>query len=149
MQTNEIHNQQLAKAIAIAAEAFKGKLDKGGQPYILHCLRVMAGVDQSDPQLMQVAVLHDLLEDCPDWNYDRPRAEGFGNKVCFLVGLLTHEKAEDYQSYILRIQANPLATAVKLADLRDNTNITRLKGLRPQDFERLEKYHRAYVTLNS
>lgn len=143
----DIHNAQLAKAIAIAADAFKGKLDKGGQPYILHCLRVMNGVSQSDPQLMQAAVLHDLIEDCDEWTVDRLRAEGFSYKVCGLIEMLTHEKSEPYQDYIERIGVNPLAREIKLADLRDNTNITRLKGLRPQDFERLEKYHRAYVTL--
>ncbi len=145
--TTEKHNAQLAKAIAIAANAFKGKLDKGGQPYILHCLRVMNGIDQSNPQLMQVAVLHDLIEDCPDWTIARLEEEDFSVRVCDLIEMLTHENDEPYDDYIRRISANPLASEVKLADLRDNTNITRLKGLRPQDFERLEKYHRAYVTL--
>lgn len=149
MLPQDYQNQQLAKAIAIASVAFKDKLDKGGQPYILHCLRVMAGVDPSDPQLMQMAVLHDLIEDCPEWNIGRLAREGFTMKVCAVVEMLTRDKAEDYEDYIGRISTNPYATAVKIADLRDNTNITRLKGLRPQDFERLEKYHRAYVTLNS
>jgi (p)ppGpp synthase/HD superfamily hydrolase len=145
----DIHNTQLEKAIAIAATAFQGKLDKGGQPYILHCLRVMNGVNQSDKEIMQMAVLHDLVEDCPDWTVQRLHEEGFSHKVCSVIELLTHNKIEDYTEYISRISTNPHATEIKLADLRDNTTITRLKDLRPQDFERLKKYHRAYRQLIS
>jgi guanosine-3',5'-bis(diphosphate) 3'-pyrophosphohydrolase len=141
--------ERLAQAIAIAATAFRFKLDKGGQPYILHCLRVMNGVNQQDPQLMQMAVLHDLIEDCPDWSINQLREKGFSHKVCGVLELLTHEKSVPYADYIEKLSANPYAVEVKLADLRDNSNITRLKGLEAEDFERLEKYHRAYVTLMS
>ena len=143
----EAQNVLLAKAIALAATAFQGQLDKGGQPYVMHCLRVMNGVDPSDPQLQQAAVLHDLVEDCPSWTVAGLRAEGFSDRVCGLVALLTHHPQEAYPDYIDRLSADPLARAIKLADLRDNMNLARLKRLRPQDLDRLAKYHRAYVVL--
>jgi hypothetical protein len=61
--------------------------------------------------------------------------------------LLTHAPDEPYDAYIKRIATNRDATKIKLEDLRDNSDITRLKGLRQKDFERMEKYHRAFLFL--
>ncbi len=138
----------LAKAISLAAKVFQGKKDKAGKPYILHCLRVMNGVDQDDEQLMQIAVLHDVVEDS-DMTIDDLKDMGFCARVIIGVGLLTHNKEEQYDSYIKRIAMSSDAKAVKLADLKDNTDITRLKGLRQKDFERMEKYHKAWVYLKN
>lgn len=138
----------LGKAIAIASKAFQDKTDKAGQPYILHCLRVMAGVSQGDSELMQAAILHDLVEDTL-WSFDALRDEGFSERVVNILRLITHDKEKDsYEAYIKRISTCQDAKAIKRADLIDNSNITRLKGLRQKDFERIEKYHKAFVYLS-
>lgn len=137
----------LAKAIAIAAEAFKNTLDKGGQPYILHCLRVMNNT-QGDECVKCAAVLHDVVEDT-EWTFEMLTREGFSDKTIGILHLITHQKETSYQDYIKAISVSADATNIKLRDLEDNSNITRLKGLRKKDMERLEKYHWAYIYLNN
>ena len=136
----------LSKAIAIASVAFEGKSDKGGKPYILHCLHVMHKVGPDDHELMQIAVLHDVVEDT-SWDFDGLKSEGFSNRVIDALKLLTHEKGVPYEDYIKGIATNEDARKVKLADLKHNSDITRMKGLRKKDFDRLEKYHRSYEYL--
>lgn len=140
--------KMLALAIAIASEAFKTKLDKGGQPYILHCLRVMNNV--GDDLVTKIcAVLHDLVEDCPEWTFLRLRQEGFSEEVIYILQLLTRIEGEDYmEDYINRIALHNKATGIKRADLRDNSDITRLKGISKKDIDRIQKYHTAYLYLS-
>lgn len=140
----------LGLAIAIVAEAFKDKIDNGGQPYILHCLYVM-NKTQGDEERKIIAVLHDLLEDCsPEWSADRLASLGFSIRIITALDLLTHKKGEDYLDvYIKKIATNPDAREVKLRDLEHNSMITRLKGLREKDIDRLVKYQRAYVYLRN
>jgi (p)ppGpp synthase/HD superfamily hydrolase len=138
----------LAKAIALAANVFENKTDKSGQPYILHCLRVMNGVDQNDSELMQIAILHDVVEDT-DITLQYLSSTGFSTRVIVALNLLTHKGTDTYEDYIKGIATNKDAVAVKLSDLKDNSNITRLKGLRKKDFDRIEKYHKAFVYLSN
>lgn len=141
----------LATAIRLAAEAFEGSIDKGGKPYILHCLRVMNAVDQNDEELMCIAVLHDLIEDKGDkYTFEELRSVyGFSERVVNTIAVLTHDKnVSNYEEYIKYIGINKDAVAVKLADLKDNSDITRLKGLRKKDFDRMERYHKAFIYLN-
>jgi (p)ppGpp synthase/HD superfamily hydrolase len=140
--------QKLALAIAIKAEAFNNKLDKGGQPYILHCLRVMNNT-QGDECTKCAAIMHDLVEDCEEWSFTKLVSLGFSDKTMRLMYLITHIKSTPYDEYIKAISVDKDATEIKLRDLEDNSNITRLKGLRKKDFDRLEKYHRAYTYLKS
>lgn len=141
--------KQLGIAIAIASHAFRKRLDKGGQPYTLHLLRVWEGVKDESVHVQCAAWLHDLLEDYPDeWDILRLARNGFSEDTIRMVDLLTHRKDEPYEKYIKRIASNTGATAVKLADLRDNSDITRLKGLTKKDLDRLEKYFRAYTYLS-
>lgn len=139
----------LDKAIAIAAVEFQGKYDKGGKPYILHCLHVMNKLKyQNDTDLMIAAILHDLVEDT-SWTFNALKSEGFSDRVIILLKLLTHEKGLSYDEYIQGIASNKDAIRIKLQDLRHNSDIMRMKGLRDKDFERLNKYHRAYAYLES
>lgn len=138
----------LAKAIAIAANVFENKTDKSGKPYILHCLRVMNDVDQNDSELMQIAILHDVIEDT-DITLQYLSSIGFSTRVIVALNLLTHKETDTYEDYIKGIATNEDAIAVKLSDLKDNSNITRLKGLRKKDFDRIEKYHKAFVYLSN
>lgn len=141
----------LGKAIAIAAKEFADKTDKGGKPYMLHCLHVMHKVGPDDQELMAIAVLHDLVEDT-DWTFEMLRDEGFSDRVINALRLLTHypighSEGKTYDDYIKGIATNEDARAVKLEDLKHNSDITRMKGLRKKDFDRLEKYHRSYEYL--
>jgi len=142
MQANKLY----ALAISIVAKAFKDKLDKGGQPYILHCLRVAE--KQTSVTRKIIGVLHDLVEDT-DWEFEDLEKKGFGLSIIVPLKLLTHDNvAQTYEEYIEAISTNEDARAVKLADLEDNSQITRLKGLTKADFARVEKYHKAYVYLS-
>lgn len=138
--------RQLAMAISIAAKAFKDKLDKSGEPYILHCLYVM--YKQTTDTRRIIAILHDLVEDT-DWDFEDLRNKGFGDAVIIPLRLLTHDPTvKTYEDYIADISTNEDARAVKLADLEHNTQISRLKGLTKSDFARIEKYHKSYVYLS-
>jgi (p)ppGpp synthase/HD superfamily hydrolase len=137
----------LAKAIQIASTAHLNQTDKGGKPYILHPLWVMDRVRHLGEDYMIVAVLHDVVEDSKDWSFVDLSKEGFNQNVMYALSLLTHNPDISYDDYIKAIALDPIAKAVKLRDLEHNSKITRLKGLRKKDFDRLEKYHRAYTYL--
>lgn len=138
----------LGRAIEIATSAHSGQTDKGGRPYILHPLWVMNKLRHLGDDYMIVGVLHDTIEDS-EWTIDQLRSEGFSEEIITAITLLTHEQGQSYDDYIKAISLNPLARAVKIRDLEHNTKITRLKGLRKKDFDRMEKYHRAYVYLKN
>jgi len=138
----------LALAIAITAEAFKNTFDKGGHPYILHCLYVMDNTS-GDEDVKCAAVMHDLIEDTSYTPGDLI-ALGFSERTVNLIRLLTHDpKMGEYMDYIKGISMDPDATKIKLADLEHNSHITRIKGLRKKDLDRIEKYHRAYIYLKN
>lgn len=138
----------LGRAIEIAASVHANQTDKGGKPYILHPLWVMDRVRHLGEDYMIAAVLHDVVEDS-NWEFDDLIKEGFNTEVITALRFLTHGffSVNSYDEYIKLIASNPIAKAVKLRDLEHNSKITRLKGLRKKDFERLEKYHRAYTYL--
>jgi len=140
--------KKLAKAISITAQAFENKVDRGGQPYILHCLRVMNN-SQGDEDVKCAAVMHDLIEDCEEYTFSKLTELGFSDKTLGILHLLTHQPETSYEDYIKAISVSKEATEIKLRDLEDNSNITRLKGLRKKDFDRLEKYLKAYTYLKS
>lgn len=144
-------NRLLAKAISIAAVGFEGILDKGGKPYILHCLRIMNRMDDDEGRI--IAILHDVIEDGVK-NHEELLNAGFPKHIVDQIQLLTHYKEiMTYQLYIetigIRSEAYPRIRKVKLYDLEDNSSITRLKGVSEKDVERMKKYHHAYIYLNS
>ncbi|WIJ25779.1 HD domain-containing protein [Devosia sp. RR2S18] len=128
----------LERALALAAESHAGQLDKGGAPYILHPLRVMAAMTSNEERI--VAVLHDVAEDCPAFPLSRLAAE-FGDRIGHALDALTKRTGEQYSEYLDRVAANPLARAANLADIKDNSNLERL-GRHPlaEDEERRAKY---------
>lgn len=138
----------LSKAIALTSEVFKTTTDKSGAPYILHCLNVMNAMDRNDYELMMIAVMHDVIEDT-DITVEDLMNEGYSTRVINGLISLTHIRWEPYDDYIKRVSENEDAIKVKLADLRHNSDIHRMKGLREKDFKRLEKYHRAYAFLSA
>ena len=137
----------LGTAIAIAATCHVEQTDRGGKAYILHPMRMMMRLRTNDEELMCIAILHDCVEDCTI-TADDLRKAGMTERVVAGVLALTRLDGETYEEFIERCALNDDARRVKLEDLRDNSDITRLKGLRQKDFERLEKYSRAYVKLS-
>lgn len=135
----------LEKAIAIAVEAHRGQLDKAGQPYILHPMRVMlAG---KTPEEMICGILHDVIEDTPI-SLEMLQKEGFSAPVLHALELLTHDRHTPYTDYIERVAEDSLATQVKLYDLHDNMNRSRLGMLTLEDERRMTKYKRSYEYLS-
>lgn len=134
----------LVKAIQIAVSAHKEQVDKSGQPYILHLIRVMDAGETEQEKIC--GVLHDLVEDT-DWTFEKLENEGFSEKIISALKCVTKQENEDYDIFIDRIKANRLAIKVKLNDLRDNMDITRLFRITEKDRERLNKYLKAYQEL--
>ena len=134
----------LGKCIALAAVAHEDDVDKGGHAYILHPIRIMMRLRTDDEELMAMAILHDVLEDHPELAKREFSKLELSTRVLCGLDCLTHGKGESYDSYLSRVATNYDTILVKLEDLRDNSCLTRLKGLRPKDFERNEKYIKAY-----
>ena len=135
----------LDDAIRVATEVHEGQTDKGGAPYILHPIRVMMQMDTDQERI--VALLHDTVEDS-DW-FDLAEVEVyFGTRVAAAIDALTKRDGESYNDYLARVKADELATKVKLADLKDNCDLSRL-GRFPTDADRarLDKYLRARAIL--
>lgn len=134
----------IEKAIEIAARSHAGMKDKQGKPYLLHPIRVMMGVEGEATQI--VAVLHDVVEDTPV-TIEEIEAEGFSAEVVAALRLVTHDKSQPYSEYVIACKPNQIAREVKLSDLRDNGNWTRLL-YRPDKMEgdsaRLHKYVLSY-----
>lgn len=115
----------LNRALEIARKAHAGQVDKGGDTYIFHPVRVALHCRTEEEKI--VALLHDVVEDT-DITLDDLRREGFSAEVLDALQCLTKIKGEDYMDFIRRVATNPLATQVKLHDLRDNMDVSRLGG---------------------
>lgn len=135
----------LQHAIELATEAHKGQKDRAGKPYIGHVTRVMQGGKTIEERM--AGILHDIVEDT-DWTFERLADEGIPPQVINAVRCLTKQEGEDYDHFIGRVKTNPIAIAVKLNDLRDNMDVTRLSEITDGDIARLRKYHRAYTELS-
>ena len=138
--------QTLERAIAIAAAAHEGQVDKGGAPYILHPLRVMLRVNTLEERI--VAVLHDVVEDC-GISFDDLRNEGFSETVLMAIASVTKVPDESYEEFVERAAQNPIGRVVKLADLEENSDLSRIAQPSWEDLERVEKYRRAMGVLRS
>lgn len=131
----------LDTAIKLATDAHTGQVDKAGQPYVLHPLRVMLAMKTDDERI--VAVLHDVVEDTPWTCDDLYWQHGFKPEIVMAVAALTRGKNEDYFDFIRRLAPNPIARAVKIADIRDNLDPSRGLADDNEATERAEKYRRA------
>lgn len=139
-----MYYDMLSRAIELAAKEHAKQTDKGGTSYILHVLRVMNNLHTTDEELMAIAVLHDVVEDSTDCTFQTLYDMGFSDRVVSAIKLLTKEFGQSYDDYINNICTNKDAMLVKLADLKDNSDLTRLKGLRDKDFARMQKYMCAF-----
>lgn len=108
--------QRLERAIELAAQNHAEQVDKAGEPYILHCLRVMLKMQSEDECI--VAVLHDILEDTIVMPFQIESL--FGPEIAAAIDSITRRDGEPYFDYIRRCSKNALAARVKVADLNDN-----------------------------
>ena len=135
----------LDRAKAIATSAHEGQVDKAGKPYIEHPMRVMNMGKTVEEKI--AGVLHDVVEDS-DWTFEMLEKEGIPKDVMDALRCVTKlSEDEDYDHFIERVKTNPLAVKVKINDLKDNMDITRLGEVTEKDLARLNKYIRAYRQL--
>jgi (p)ppGpp synthase/HD superfamily hydrolase len=134
----------LTTAIKIACEAHADQKDKAGEPYILHPLRLMQRF--KNKANMIVAVLHDVIEDS-QLDLAFLETEGFDKSILKAVDAVTKRDGEAYQDFIDRLSSNSMAVKVKIEDLKDNLDLTRLTSINGKDLERIKKYHKALTFL--
>lgn len=130
----------------IAKRAHKGQVDKAGAPYILHPETVASFVTKDDEKI--VAYLHDVIEDTPCQLRDLENA-GFSSEIVNAVDLLTRKTGQSYKQYLKLVKTNELARVVKLADLKHNSDLSRLTHVTENDIKRLKKYQDAIVFLST
>src|SRR6056297_982830 len=136
----------LEKAIRIATEAHEGQTDKAGKEYILHPLRVMSNCKSNTEKIC--AVLHDVIEDT-EITLNDLKNEGFSDEILTVLDLLTKRPGENYDSFIGRVCSNESACRVKIADLKDNMDLSRLGQPTEEDLKRQDKYEKALERINS
>jgi (p)ppGpp synthase/HD superfamily hydrolase len=140
--------EMLGKMLLIATNAHAGQFDRGGAPYILHPLKVMHYLKSEDEELQCIALGHDVVEDTKV-TYVELREAGISERVIKGIAALTKLPGESYSEYKEKVFGNTDAMKVKLADLRHNTDIRRLKGVTEKDIERIAKYQRFYVEIQA
>ena len=134
----------LEDALALAARAHAGQLDKAGQPYILHPIRVMLRLPDAPARI--VAILHDTVEDT-DVTFEQLRAAGYPEEILAALDAVTRRASESYEEFVQRSAQDPIGRRVKLADLSDNMDLRRLPEVKDKDSDRLERYQRAWSQL--
>ena len=141
-----IYTDKTKKAMKLCFEAHKDQVDKSGMPYVFHPFHVAE--QMKDEATTIVALLHDVVEDT-DYTLEDIAAEGFGQEIVEAVSLMTHEDDVPYLDYVTKLKDNPIAKAVKLADLAHNSDPSRLGEIDEETQQRLEKYKKAIALLES
>ena len=139
-----IYTDMTKKALKLCFDVHKEQVDKSGLPYVFHPFHLAEQMETEDTTI--VALLHDVVEDS-DLTLDDLRQMGFGDTVIAALALLTHDPAVEYMDYVRAIKDNPIARAVKLADLRHNSDLTRLDTVDEKALARREKYLQAMTLL--
>lgn len=139
-----IYTEQTKKAMKLCFEAHKEQVDKTGIPYVFHPIHLAEQMTTEETTV--VALLHDLLEDT-DYTAEDLAELGFSKAVINAVSLMTHAEGVDYFDYVAAIKKNPIARAVKLADLRHNSDLSRLDTVDEKALRRREKYQKALKLL--
>ena len=139
-----IYTNDTKKALKIAYQAHKNQYDKSGLPYIFHPFYVATLM--KDEITTIVALLHDVIEDS-DYTITDIKQMGFSNEIIEALQLLTHDKDVDYYRYIESIKTNEVAKKVKIADLKHNSDLSRLDTVNESDLNRVEKYKKALKIL--
>ena len=140
-----IYTMQVFRAMNIAYSAHMGQFDKAGVPYIFHPIHLAEQMDTEEECI--VALLHDVVEDTEVTFEDLEKE--FSKTIIDAIRLLTRDKSVDYMEYVKNLKSNTIARKVKLADLRHNSDPTRLIKITDKDIERINKYKRAIELLTN
>ena len=146
MESNPPLDDLLRRAVAIAERQHAGQVDKAGRAYIEHPMRVMAAMDTDAERI--VAVLHDVIED-GDVTLAQLADEGFPSYLLAALDAVTKRAGETYEDFVARAALDPIGRRVKIADLRDNADLSRIAQPTPADLARAEKYRRALAQLGA
>lgn len=131
-------------ALKLCFEAHKDQTDKSGMPYVFHPFHLAE--QMTDEKTTVVALLHDVVEDT-EITLNDLKNMGFSDDILSAIALMTHADGVPYMEYVALMKANPIAKAVKLADLRHNSDMSRLDKVTARDRERVEKYKKAIELL--
>lgn len=139
-----IYTYLTKKALRLCFEAHRDQLDKSGLPYVFHPFHLAEQMDTEET--VCVALLHDVVEDT-DYTLEDLIAMGFPKPVTDALALMTHDENVPYLDYVAKLKDNPVARQVKLADLKHNSDLTRLDRVDEKALERVEKYRKAMELL--
>ncbi len=135
-----IYTELTMQAMVLCFAAHKNQSDKSGVPYVFHPIHLAE--QMPDEYTTVTALLHDVVEDT-DYTLDDLRNMGYPEAVISALSLLTHEDGTPYMEYVAAIRENPIARTVKLADLRHNSDLTRLRVVDDAALARVAKYREA------
>lgn len=139
-----IYTEMTKKALHLSFDAHKDQVDKSGIPYVYHPFHLAEQMESEET--VTVALLHDVVEDT-DYTIEDIIAMGFPKPVTDALALMTHDMIVPYMDYVAKIKTNPIAKAVKLADLRHNSDTSRLEYVDEKVLRRIRKYHDAIELL--
>ena len=139
-----IYTKQTKEAMKLCFVAHKEQLDKSGMPYVFHPFHLAEQMTTEETTI--VALLHDVIEDS-DYTLEDLANKGFSKEVVDAIALMTHVDGIDYMEYVANIKTNPIAKAVKLADLKHNSDLSRLDMVDEKALKRREKYQKAIALL--
>lgn len=139
-----IYTPLTKKALKLCFDAHKDQVDKTDMPYVFHPFHL---AEQMTDEISTVcALLHDVIEDT-DYTFDDLIGMGFPKRVIEVLSLLTHDQAVPYMDYVKGISVDPVAKQVKLADLRHNSDLSRMDSVDEYAYRRNEKYKAAIAFL--
>ncbi len=140
-----IYTDKTKQALKLMFAKHKDQVDKSGIPYVFHPFTVAQSMDDENSTI--VALLHDVIEDT-DTTIDELVEMGFNDEIISALKILTHDKSVAYFDYIEKIKSYSLATKVKISDLKNNSDLSRLNKITQKDVERVEKYKKSLEILN-
>ena len=141
-----IYTKMTKKAMKICFDAHQYQKDKSGLPYVFHPFHLAEQMKTEETTI--VALLHDVIEDTNYTIEDISKA-GFSNEITEALLLMTHDDKVDYFDYVKKIKHNPIARAVKLADLEHNSDLSRLDTVDEKAIKRYNKYKEAIELLQN
>lgn len=140
-----IYTPLTKRAMKIAFDAHKNQVDKNGMPYIYHPIHLAE--QMNDEATTCVSLLHDVIEDA-DITIESLIEEGFNDEIIVAIALMTHDETVTYMDYVKMIKYNPIAKIVKLADLKHNSDLSRLDNVDEKAIKRVAKYKKAIEILS-
>ena len=141
-----IYTAKTKQALKLCFDAHKEQTDKSGLPYVFHPFHLAEQMETEETTI--VALLHDVVEDT-DYTLTDLAEMGFDKAIIDALTLLTHDDDTDYMDYVRAIKSNPIAKAVKLADLRHNSDLSRMDIVDEKVLSRREKYLQAINLLET